>query len=72
MIRRVRLLHVAVLFVFGAITSLVLAVVGIAMVLAHNSETVAAIALALVIAAVIMLLGGLIVVALADAPRQGL
>ena len=72
MIRRVRLLHVAVLFIFGAITSLVLAVVGIAMALVHNSETVAAIALALVIAGVIMLLGGLVVVALAYAPRQGL
>jgi hypothetical protein len=50
------MLHGAVLFVFGAITSLVLAVVGIAMALVHSSETVGAIVLGLVIAGVVMLL----------------
>jgi hypothetical protein len=55
-----------------AITSLVLAVVSIAMALVHNSETVGAIALGLVIAGAVMLLGGLVVVALAYAPQRGL
>jgi hypothetical protein len=72
MTRRVRLLHVAVLMIFGAISSLVLGVIGIAMAEVHNSETVGAIALGFVIAGTVAILGGLVIVSVAYAPGRGL
>jgi len=59
MTRRVRLLHAAVLMIFGAITSLVLAVVGIGMAEVHASETIGDVALGFVIAGAVTMLGGL-------------
>jgi hypothetical protein len=72
MTRRVRLLHIAVLMIFGAITSLVLAVVSIGMAEVHQSETVGDVALGFVIAGTVTMLGGLVVVAFAYAPGRGL
>jgi hypothetical protein len=72
MTRRVRLLHAAVLMIFGAIGSLVLGVVSIAMAEVQGSETVGAIALGFVITGAVVILGGLVLVALAYAPGRGL
>ena len=72
MTRRVRLLHAAVLMIFGAITSLVLAVVSIGMAEVHGSETIGDIALGFVIAGTVAMLGGLVIVAFAYAPGRGL
>jgi Protein of unknown function (DUF2721) len=71
MVRRVRLLHGAVLVIFGGIALLVLSVVAIAMAEVHNSETQGAVALGLVIAGTIAMLAGLLVVAIAYAARRG-
>jgi len=72
MTRRVRLLHGAVLMIFGAIASLVLAVVSIGVAELHRSETVGDVALGFVIAGAAIMLGGLVVVAFAYAPGRGL
>ena len=72
MVRRVRLLRGAVLMIFGAVTSLVLAVVSIGMAEVHGSETIGDIALGFVIAGTVAMLGGLVVVSFAYAPGRGL
>jgi len=72
MTRRARLLLVAVLVIFGGIFQLVLGVVCIGMAEVHRSETVGAAALGLVIAGLVTMLGGLVVVGVAYAPRRGL
>jgi Protein of unknown function (DUF2721) len=72
MTRRVHLLRGAVLMIFGAITSLVLAVVSIGMAEVHSSETIGDVALGFVIAGTVAMLAALVVVALAYAPGRGL
>jgi hypothetical protein len=69
--RRARMLLASVLVVFGGIFLLVLSVVCIGMAEVHRSETVGAAALGLVIAGLVTMLGGLVVVAAAYAPRRG-
>jgi hypothetical protein len=69
---RARLLLVAVLIIFGGIFQLVLAIVCIGLAEAHRSETVGAAGLGLVIGGLVTMLGGLVVVAVAYAPRRRL
>ncbi len=72
MIRRVHVLRGAVLIIFGAITSLVLSVVCIALASVQKSETVGAIALGFVIAGTVIMLCALVAVAIGYAARHGL